>query len=476
MSVEVKKHTDSTFLVKTSKDQEFTAKPRVYEIIVRFDDNDIKKSNIICKNIETGDILFMESLDKIKVNGNSFETPEALTSELSPLVFNIGGGSGPGASNTDGENEDESNNETPLTKIPSFYEIRQARGNYIGDWIEFYSKGGVQSSDEKLDGNGQLGLGFFKGNDVGFGHVTNHTLETNKRDKTYNVWFGSNSLRKLTTGKYNVTVGYSSLRDLTSGTFNVAIGNNAGLLSNANTHYSLFVGSAAGSNVKSSYGSLFIGPFAGYNYSRNAISPEDLKQIVPVLASDIDEMLSSSNFSGAVVNGDRKELPAVLHSIHMQSAMASNREVDRSAYSIRIGGNYRDGGYVYRDYNNIIIGYELSTHHANSQIVNSMILGNFFKTFSPNYIDNVLAIHQAKTNKVYIQDALIYGKFEERFLTVNGKLILPKKYSPVADETFTEVLLRKENGDVTGMSIIDFIKKYARDISEEINKLNEVAP
>lgn len=131
MSVEVKKHTDSTFLVKTSKDQEFTAKPRVYEIIVRANDNDVKKSNVICKNLETGDILFMESLDKIKVNGSIFETPEALTSELSPLVFNLGGGSGSGASN--------SNNSESECDYKCFYKFVQEKTAFIKNFLDRHS-------------------------------------------------------------------------------------------------------------------------------------------------------------------------------------------------------------------------------------------------------------------------------------------------------------------------------------------------
>lgn len=92
MSVEIKQHTASTFLIKMSTSEGFVSKPKIYELDYVLNSQSPEKTLIICKSVETGQYLFKETIENIKVDGASFQDVESLTSELAPLVFSVGGG------------------------------------------------------------------------------------------------------------------------------------------------------------------------------------------------------------------------------------------------------------------------------------------------------------------------------------------------------------------------------------------------
>lgn len=67
--------------------------------------------------------------------------------------------------------------------------------------------------------------------------------------------------------------------------------------------------------------------------------------------------------------------------------------------------------------------------------------------------DNILAIHNSKTESTDPKDALIYGEFENRKLKLNGAITVNPTHAPSVNNTFTKVAIANDNGDLTFLTL-----------------------
>ncbi|MCU7561099.1 hypothetical protein N4T42_12520, partial [Riemerella anatipestifer] len=78
---------------------------------------------------------------------------------------------------------------------------------------------------------------------------------------------------------------------------------------------------------------------------------------------------------------------------------------------------------LYRCYNNLFIGSGNYSTYGGVQYLNSVVIGNNLDFgVGSGFTDNILSIHNDKHNFTKIDDGLITGKFDERWLKINGQL------------------------------------------------------
>ena len=253
--------------------------------------------------------------------------------------------------------------------------------------------------------------------------------------------------------KGNVLIGDSAFKSLSAGVGNVAVGD------------------YAGRGVKKGTMSVFLGYNAGGYIENSTVSREDIRQVSPIIDKYWGFNAGANFLKQYFLDIDyTQHLPGSYGDIFLGAYSGLGDSVNRSLFSIHIGTRMDtsySSAYTRRDYNNIIIGHELYTNHANSQIFNSVIIGNFLRTWKPNTTDNVLAIHNCKTNRVNVTDTLIYGEFEKRRLRINGKLELDLNRSNAeGDNAFTHEVVAKPDGT---LGLRPYINNYIERVDVSYN-------
>jgi hypothetical protein len=196
-----------------------------------------------------------------------------------------------------------------------------------------------------------------------------------------NVFIGHQSGKSSSTGWVNTFVGDRTGLNNSSGYHNTFIGSNAGY-SNKTGGYNIFIGSVAGNRNTAGERNVFIGAYSGYN---------------------------SDSLSYNVFIGDR-------------SGMANLRGLNNVFIGARAGIYNRGSNNVFLGYNagsaetygssNTYVGYEAGLYSAGT--------GNVFLGYHAGY-------NEQGSNKLYIANTstsipLIYGIFDDKILTINGKL------------------------------------------------------
>lgn len=480
MSVEIKQHTASTFLIKMSTSEGFVSKPKIYELDYVLNSQSPEKTLIICKSVETGQYLFKETIENIKVDGASFQDVESLTSELAPLVFSVGGGSGSGASNSEDNSNPDDEEEEPQEEPITFRKVMK-NGNYMPGPVSFYigdeNKDKIddetfnEGSDRALFGYdtnsytwymGTLSkniapqsINFFLGVDSGGGVGNKAFYNTgvggwtlyNLKDGRNNNAFGMESMYALERGSDNFAGGSSSLVGLVEGSWNTSIGTAAGFtLQKGNNN--VFIGKSAGADVISANNSLFLGNFAGYGVKSNRVPLKRFMDRTPILQFLIDDW---NEWFVERFDYNTKDNTIISSNNNFIGSDAYKQGPAATIFSTILGSE--TCAYFSGFHNNIVIS-NLIYGVQGSTLYNSIIVGNFMRAETK---DNVLAVHMAKSELVPFSQSLIYGEFDTRRMTINGTFILPPKYSPAVNNTFNQVLVRNSKGEITGKPISELI-------------------
>lgn len=437
MSVEIKQHTASTFLIKMSTSEGFVSKPKIYELDYVLNSQSPEKTLIICKSVETGQYLFKETIENIKVDGASFQDVESLTSELAPLVFSVGGGSGSGASSDTSESENDENENSSFEEKDTYRSITE-RSSYIPKAVSFLYDGEDPNTN---DGSpyGAIGIdpktwtfhwGYFNPNSTGF----------------FNLQIGDGALQNNTTGENNIAYGHYALNSNTNGSYNVAFGMFSGYKLKEGSR-NTFIGHNSGLNVIASNSSLFIGSNAGASVKQGRFAVSDLTNAVPIYK----KLLADHEEYYKIAIGYDKAKGTITSGLSNFIGVGSSENGPQRSIGSMVIGSADLNGFGPRNYNNYILSNAIYGVKG-TQIINSLIWGNYMMAENS---DGIIALHNVKSTIVKFSEALIYGKFEDRFLKINGKLILPPKHSPKLTKDYNEVLVRNSEGDITGKPITE---------------------
>jgi hypothetical protein len=259
-------------------------------------------------------------------------------------------------------------------------------GNYSPRFISFIPENYNQSSNE---GSRDAALGvnpvtysFFFGN--------MNPMHTG----TYNSSFGYSALQKVTTGESNVALSPFSMTDLTTGSYNTALG--VFSLNKATSGvYNLALGHRALFNSSSGYKNIALGASSLHNITTGAYNIA---------------LGTSAGYSLTWHNGN------IL--IGAQTA-------------VRVSGN-----------NNLFIGNGAGYNTiATPQICNNRLVIHNNSSLSPS-TGNENAMNSSSS----IDNGLIIGDFDSRWIKFNGAFAINPNHIPNADETFTKSLVAKSDG------------------------------
>lgn len=208
-------------------------------------------------------------------------------------------------------------------------------------------------------------------------------------------------------------------------------------------------------------------------YNSDYVNLEDLPQSA-VLAQMDSYIKESYGIKDVQVEGggSRKDIPGFSNAINIGNAVENiniNNPVNRVIGSINIG-NFNSMG-MWRNYFNIVIGNHIT--HLHDRRANpysrygNVLIGNFMKIWHEDY---TLAIHNSvKGEHTHVSNALIYGKFDDRFLTINGNLKLNTEHHKVENlNEFTKQVVAKSDGSL-GLMDLTTPKRFILKADTECN-------
>jgi hypothetical protein len=259
-------------------------------------------------------------------------------------------------------------------------------GNYSPRFISFvpenYNQNSTEGSRDAALGANPTTYSFFFGN--------MNPVHTG----TYNSSFGYGALQKVTTGESNTAMSPFSMIDLTTGSYNTALG--VFSLNKATSGvYNLALGHRALFNSSSGYKNIGLGSSALHSITTGAYNIA---------------LGTSAGYSLTWHNGN------IL--IGAQTA-------------VRVSGN-----------NNVFIGNGAGYNTiATPQICNNRLVIHNNSSLSPS-TGNENAMNSSSS----IDNGLIIGDFDSRWIKFNGAFAINPNHIPNADETFTKSLVAKPDG------------------------------
>lgn len=280
--------------------------------------------------------------------------------------------------------------------IPTFSQIIDGGSTYLKSPISFILK--ENAGAEEGDSTGQIGV------------------------KNKNYFFGNFNFNLA--GENNVSIGLNNAQNREI------------------SGKSVFVGSNNAQNLPAVYRLVVVGSDIGQNLNAR-VSVGDLKSVNPAIGDYLTEQYKDY-FN---IDTETETMPSGFSTLIGNEILNTN--VTRIFGSIHIG-DHSLGGHQWRSFNNIIIGNFLWGGASNMRFNNSIVIGNHINTWSS---DGCLAIHNGRDRRVNISDSLIYGKFEERELKINGRFSFSTQYTPTQEHFTGQKLVVVDNLGQT--SLID---------------------
>lgn len=323
-----------------------------------------------------------------------------------------------------------------------------AEGDYAGRPVQFF----YSAADPKKGSNAAAIGAYYPSYDFGFGTYNEENVKA--RTGSYNTWVGMSAAASLTTGKHNTYLGAFAGNKQVTGNNNTIIGYNSG---NGFTEASslTIIGSEAGVGL----------------HPAARKGKDDITGIAPVFETYFtgkEKWAATDLFN---LNTGDNTISANAASILIGSKALVSSSGTRVIGSVFIGCA---SGAVsqYRSYNNVVIGNFNYTTKGSTNIANSVVIGQHINIPNGSH-DGLLAIHNSKATRTELSQSLIYGNFNDRFLTINGKLNLNTTYTlDLADTSRAKVMVMNHDGSVNVVPINAVGEKTApAPVPNAVNKL-----
>lgn len=323
-----------------------------------------------------------------------------------------------------------------------------AEGDYAGRPVQFF----YSTADPKKGSNAAAIGAYYPSYDFGFGTYNEENVKA--RTGSYNTWVGMSAAASLTTGKNNTYIGAFAGNKQVTGNNNTIIGYNSG---NGFTEASslTIIGSEAGVGL----------------HPAARKGKDDITGVAPVFETYFtgkEKWAATDLFN---LNTGDNTISANAASILIGSKALVSSSGARVIGSVFIGCA---SGAVsqYRSYNNVVIGNFNYTTKGSTNLANSVVIGQHINIPAGSH-DGLLAIHNSKTTRTELSQSLIYGNFNERFLTINGKLNLNTTYTlDLADTSRAKVMVMNHDGSVNVVPINAVGEKTApAPVPNAVNKL-----
>jgi hypothetical protein len=272
------------------------------------------------------------------------------------------------------------------------------------------------------------------GNSAGFAHKFN-------TDSAYNnIFIGTNAGRLITTGGENVFIGSNSGYNITTGSYNVFSGFETGYL-NTSGNNNVFVGFQAGRTNSSGYKNTMIGYSAGYSNTTGWSN------------TFLGDMAGNANTSGSgniligpsagLINNGDGNLFIGLEAGYSNLSGALNVFLGN-------GTGHANTTAHFNTFLGTQAGYSNQTGFLNVYV--GMNAGGLNVSGSNNvFVGSTAGYYETGSNRLYIDNsganknnALIYGEFDTKNLTLNGKVGIGK-VAPL-----TKLDIEGGNWDVAG--------------------------
>ena len=298
-----------------------------------------------------------------------------------------------------------------------------ADSDYAGRPIQFY----YGDDSNKGSNTGAIGS-YYPSYDFGFGTYKEANIKA--RTNSFNTWVGMSTASELTTGKYNTYLGAFAGNKQSTGDNNTIIGANAG------------------TNLTEATSLTIVGAQAGHGLHPNARKGiDDITGVSPVFENyftGAQKWMASEIFN---FNAQDNKISANAASILIGSKALQSTNGTRVVGSV-FKGCASGANTQYRSYNNVVIGNFNYTTRGVTSMANSVIIGQHINIPYGSQ-DGILAIHNSKSTRTDISQSLIYGNFNDRFLTINGKLNLNTTYTlDLADTSRAKVMVMNHDGSV----------------------------
>ena len=323
-----------------------------------------------------------------------------------------------------------------------------AEGDYAGRPVQFF----YSTADPKKGSNAAAIGAYYPSYDFGFGTYNEENVKA--RTGSYNTWVGMSAAASLTTGKNNTYIG--------------AFAGNKQVTGNNNT----IIGYNSGTNLTEGTSLTIIGAEAGNGLHPNARKgKDDITSISPIFESYLtggQKWAATDLFN---FNQQDNTISANAASILIGSKALLTTNGTRVVGSVFIG--CASGATTqYRSYNNLVIGNFNYTARGVTNMANSVVIGQHINIPNGSH-DGLLAIHNSKTTRTELSQSLIYGNFNERFLTINGKLNLNTTYTlDLADTSRAKVMVMNHDGSVNVVPMNAVGEKTApAPVPNAVNKL-----
>lgn len=324
-----------------------------------------------------------------------------------------------------------------------------AEGDYAGRPVQFF----YSTADPKKGSNAAAIGAYYPSYDFGFGTYNEENVKA--RTGSYNTWVGMSAAASLTTGKNNTYIG--------------AFAGNKQVTGNNNT----IIGYNSGTNLTEGTSLTIIGAEAGNGLHPNARKgKDDITSISPIFESYLtggQKWAATDIFN---FNQQDNTISANAASILIGSKALLTTNGTRVVGSVFIG--CASGATTqYRSYNNLVIGnFNYTARGGVTNMANSVVIGQHINIPNGSH-DGLLAIHNSKTTRTELSQSLIYGNFNERFLTINGKLNLNTTYTlDLADTSRAKVMVMNHDGSVNVVPMDAVGEKTApAPVPNAVNKL-----
>lgn len=323
-----------------------------------------------------------------------------------------------------------------------------AEGDYAGRPVQFF----YSTADPKKGSNAAAIGAYYPSYDFGFGTYNEENVKA--RTGSYNTWVGMSAAASLTAGKNNTYIG--------------AFAGNKQVTGNNNT----IIGYNSGTNLTEGTSLTIIGAEAGNGLHPNARKgKDDITSISPIFESYLtggQKWAATDLFN---FNQQDNTISANAASILIGSKALLTTNGTRVVGSVFIG--CASGATTqYRSYNNLVIGNFNYTARGVTNMANSVVIGQHINIPNGSH-DGLLAIHNSKTTRTELSQSLIYGNFNERFLTINGKLNLNTTYTlDLADTSRAKVMVMNHDGSVNVVPMDAVGEKTApAPVPNAVNKL-----
>ncbi len=312
----------------------------------------------------------------------------------------------------------------------SFLGFEAGKANTDGDMNVFlgyqsgYANDPLGSTNEDFSSNNVF-IGFEAGweNTQGYDNVFVGTQSGYNNTVGYqNVFMGSLAGYNNSSGDYNTAIGYYAGVNTNKGDNNVMIGKNAGVM-NREGNNNVYIGNEAGYAVDAGEDNVLIGRYSGGS-SNGGVSNSFYGAYTGQNNSGSYNTYIGFK-SGLSTSTGVNNVALGAHSMENLATTASNNVV--------LG--YESGKNLLSNSGNVFIGYQAGMNEQNS---------------------NRLMIENSSAGPA---DALIYGKFDENTLTVNGKLGI-NTLNPtfdvdiLGDPTMATLFIGPDNPDLNNSSEI----------------------